>query len=85
MDKKKPHNPWLLAATGCILVIVIIMLIKDKYKHKHQHKRTQTAVESKARPPDANHADVCYRDPVWARVPPKVHWSTCQADWCRPL
>ena len=82
--KKNSHHPWLLAATGCILVIIAIMLMK--------YRRTKTAVESKARPTDANHtatraaaADVCYREPVWARVPPKVHWSTCQADWCRPL
>ena len=80
----KESSQWLSASTLVLTACIVfgLALAYAKFTKRHTIKAGLVHTPKNVQRPVA---DVCYREPVWARVPPKVHWSTCQADWCRPL
>jgi negative regulator of sigma E activity len=76
-------STFALTVTACIFLGVAVVYIK--YKHRREVVREAFVSAGNVLTENKNSEGVCFREPVYSRVPPKVHWSTCQADWCRPL
>jgi len=81
---------WLLAAfcVVCALCVVMGVLLWRGRKNKVDNIECSLKPSVKDQATQVTQAIEAVEPgitPSYVRVPPKMHWTTCNADWCRPM